>query len=40
MVALELPEGRREQLTNTWGVTAFVPVPVAELSELLIEVQL
>jgi hypothetical protein len=39
MVALELPDGRREQHTNSWGVTAFAPVPVAELSELLIEVQ-
>jgi hypothetical protein len=40
IVALELPEGRREQQTNNWGVTAFAPVPVDELSELLIEVQL
>lgn len=40
MVALELPEERREQRTNPWGVTAFAPIPVVELSKLLIEVQL
>jgi hypothetical protein len=40
VVALELPEGRREQHTNNWGVTAFAPVPVTALSELLIEVQI
>jgi hypothetical protein len=40
VVALELPEGRHEQRTNNWGVTAFAPVPVTALSELLIEVQI
>ena len=39
VVALELPEGRREQHTNPWGVTAFAPVPVTELGSLVVEVQ-
>ncbi len=40
MVILVLPDQRREQPTNPWGVAAFEQVPVAELSELVIEVQL
>ena len=40
LVALELPDLRREQRTNPWGVAAFAQVPVAELDKLVIEVQI
>jgi hypothetical protein len=40
VVALELPDLRREQRTNPWGVAAFDQVPVADLDKVLIEVQL
>jgi len=40
LVVLELPDLRREQRTNPWGVAAFAQVPVAELDKLLVEVQI
>lgn len=40
MVTLVLPGQRREQTTNPWGLAVFEQVPVAELSDLVIEVQL
>ncbi|MCB8944490.1 MAG: hypothetical protein H6658_12140 [Ardenticatenaceae bacterium] len=40
VVTLALPTGRREERTNAWGVAAFPHVPLAELSHLLLEVQL
>jgi len=40
LVALELPNLRREQRTNPWGAAAFAQVPIAELDKLLVEVQI